>query len=142
MTAGASDPHGPTSSSATGLSSGRGRLLSPITAGVLRQALQHYLASDPEFVGEFFPNLASRGHSAYDDVFSLTQRQAEALVPILESSVRYYQRLDHREQSRAVHLIERKPAEPSSRSSFGQKAELWARSLRDLCDKFDVICPM
>lgn len=120
----------------------RGRLLSPITAGVLRRALQHYLRSDPEFVGEFFPNVGSRGHSTYDDVFSLTQRQAEALVPILESSVRYYQRLDGRERGRNIHLIERKPIESSFQSAPGKTGELWARALTDLCAKFMVICPI
>lgn len=120
----------------------KGRLLAPTTAGVIRQALQYYLREDLDFTAEFFPNIIARGHANYDDVFSLSQRQAEALVPVLESSVRHHQRLDGRERARNTHLITRVPIDPAFKSALAQKAEMWAGALRDLCRNFGLNCPV
>jgi hypothetical protein len=120
----------------------RGRLLTPITAGVIRQALQYYCHDDSDFTAEYFPNVSTRGFARYDDVFNLDQRQAEALVPMLESSVRRHQRLDGKERARNTHLIDRVPIDADFKSAAAQKAEMWAGGLRDLCRRFDMRCPV
>ena len=115
-----------------------GRRLNPLTAGVLRQALQFYRASDPDFVGEYFPNVISRGHSAYDDVFSMDQRQAEALVPMLEDSVHYFRVRAAKDQNRNVDLLTRKPIDARYESFNEAKAKTWDRALKDLRQVFRI----
>jgi hypothetical protein len=119
-----------------------GRRLRPMTAGVLRQALQFYRAGDPDFVGEYFPNIAARGYSTYDDVFSTDARQAEALVPILEASIRRFLFQDGRERSRNTHLLERTPIDPNFESGFAKRARMWTEALRDLCQVYGLPCPL
>lgn len=109
-----------------------GRRLKPMTAGILRQALQLYRARDPDFVGEYFPNVIARGYSAYDDVFSMDLRQAEALVPILEDSVRYFRTRAAKDQNRNVDLLTRKPLDPDFESINEVKAKAWFGALKDL----------
>jgi hypothetical protein len=113
-----------------------------MTAGVLRQALQIYRAGDPDFVGEYFPNVASRGYSTYDDVFSTDARQAEALVPILEGSIHRFLVQDGRERGRNTHLLERTPLDPNFESSFAKKAKMWTDALRDLCHVYGLSSPV
>jgi hypothetical protein len=57
----------------------KGKLLRGASTGVLKQALNHYLARERDFVGVYFPQIVTRGYATYDDVFQLNDTQADAL---------------------------------------------------------------
>jgi hypothetical protein len=68
----------------------KGKGLQPGSAGVTRSALNFYKASDPDFTGEYFPNVMARGYAMYGDVFAMDDRQVAALVPIMDDSIRRF----------------------------------------------------
>jgi hypothetical protein len=119
-----------------------GKRLPPISAGVIRQALDIYRANDPDFVGAYFPNVASRGRASYDDVFSMDRRQAESLLPMIDNTVRYFRKLDAKEKNRNIHLVERTPIDPDFESQFEKRVKLWTTTLRDLCSVFGIESPL
>jgi hypothetical protein len=119
-----------------------GKRLPPISAGVIRQALDIYRANDPDFVGAYFPNVASRGRASYDDVFSMDRRQAESLLPMIDNTVRYFRKLDAKEKNRNIHLVERTPIDSGFESQFEKRVKLWTTTLRDLCSVFGIESPL
>jgi hypothetical protein len=120
----------------------RGRLFQPGSAGVTRGALNFYRAGDPDFTGEYFPNVANRGYATYDDVFTMDDRQAASLVPILYDSICHFWVQDGRDKRRNTHLIERIPIDPAYESSAAKKAKMWTAALRDLCSIYGLECPV
>lgn len=120
----------------------KGKLLRPATTGVLKQSLNHYLARERDFVGVYFPIVASRGYATYDDVFQLTDEQADALRPILAESITHFYKEDARERNRSIGLLDRRPLDPSFESRAAKKAKLWSDALKDLCTAFGLDSPL
>lgn len=120
----------------------KGKLLRGSTQGVLRQALNHYLAKERDFVGVYFPSVVSRGYATYDDVFQLTEAQADALRPIMAESIAHFYKEDGRERNRNVGLIDREPIDPTFESRAAKKAKLWIEALRDMCGVFGFESPV
>jgi hypothetical protein len=120
----------------------KGKLLRPATTGVVKQALNHYLAKERDFVGVYFPLVGSRGYAAYDDVFQLNDVQADALRPIMAESIAHFWKEDGRERNRNVGLIDRQPIDPKFESRAAKKAKLWTEALRDLCQVFGLESPL
>ncbi|MGA8302213.1 MAG: hypothetical protein WA691_05945 [Thermoplasmata archaeon] len=118
----------------------RGRLLRPSTVAVLKQALQHYLEHERDFVDAYFPEVARRGYVTWGDVFGLSDRQADACRPILLESIRHFLKEDARERNRNVHLLTREPVDPNFVSFPARKAKAWTEALRDLCNVFGLEC--
>jgi hypothetical protein len=120
----------------------KGKLLRPATTGVLKQALNHYLAKERDFVGVYFPLIVARGYSTYDDVFQLTEDQADALRPIMAESIAHFYKEDGRERNRNVGLLDHRPVEQGFESRAAKKAILWTGALRDLCSVYGLESPL
>ena len=120
----------------------KGKLLRPGSQGVLKQALNSYLAHEPVFVGVYFPIAVARGYATYGDVFDLTDLQADALRPIMAESVTHFLKEDGRERNRNVGLIDRLPVDPNFVSRAAKKAKLWTEALRDLCGVYGLESPL
>jgi hypothetical protein len=109
------------------------------TTGTLKHALQYYLEYEREFVALYFPRIAERNYVTLTDVTQLSERQAEALRPLLADSVRYFRR---REGHRTPPSSDRPHAAPSTNPEAARKAELWAAALRELCASFELEDPL
>ncbi len=120
----------------------KGILLRPATTGVLRQALNHYLAKERDFVGVYFPNVVARGYASYDDVFQLSDDQADALRPILAESITHFHVQAGREEARNTHLTQRTPIDESFVPRAARKANLWTDALKNLCETFGLEPPI
>jgi hypothetical protein len=137
-------PPGPVSGALSEANEGgeRGRMLRPSTAGVIKQALNHYLQREPEFVCEYFPLVRDRGFASYDDIFRINARQVDALRPLLAESVLCFHKQDGRERNRNVGLLDRRPVDPGFESWAAKKARLWTEASRDLCRVFGLESPL
>lgn len=120
----------------------KGKLLRPGNQGVIKQALNSYLAHEPDFAGVYFPNAVARGYATYGDVFDLTDLQADALRPIMAESVAHFLKEDGRERNRNVGLIDRQPIDTDFVSRAAKKAKLWTEALRDICSVFGLESPL
>jgi hypothetical protein len=120
----------------------KGRLLQPASQGVLKQVLQHCLAREPDFAAEYFPLVKIRGYATYGDVFELSDRQADALRPIMAESVHYFLKLDGRERNRNINPFTRAEVDPSYVSFPARKAKFWADAARDVCRVYGLESPL
>jgi hypothetical protein len=120
----------------------KGRPLRPSTIGVLKEALQHYLARERDFVDAYFPEVAERGYTKWGDLFGLTDDQADALRPIMVESIHHFWRQDGAEKNRRVNLLNREPDDPGFVSFPARKAKFWTEALRDLCRVYAMECPL
>lgn len=120
----------------------KGTLLRPATTGVVRQALNHYLAKERDFMGAYFPLIVARGYATFDDVFQLSADQADALRPIMAESIAHFHKEAGREEARNVHLTERTPIDPAFVPRGTRKAKLWTEALRNLCEVFGLEHPI
>ncbi len=109
------------------------------TSGSLKRALQYYLEYERPFVEMFFPRIAERNYVTLLDVSGLTERQADALRPLLADSVRYFRRQEEKERGRTPRSS-REPAEPGAGSP--SKAQRWADALREMCRSFGLDDPL
>jgi hypothetical protein len=110
--------------------------------GALKDALGFYLEREREFVDVYFPEVSGRGYVVWGDVFGLSERQADALRPIVVESVRHFWRQDGRDKNRSVNLLTRMPEDPSFVSYHARKAKFWTAALRDLCTVFGLESPL
>lgn len=120
----------------------KGRLLRPSTVGVLKQALEHYLQHNRDFVDVYFPEIASRGYAAWGDIFGISDRQADALRPIMVESIRHFWKEDGRDKNRNVNLLTREPEDPNFVSYHARKAKYWTEALRDMCEVYEIQSPL
>jgi hypothetical protein len=121
---------------------GKGRLLRPSSAGVIKQALNHYLRLEPDFAAAYFPLVQARGYSNYDDVFEIDDNQVDALRPLMTESILHFLKEDGRERNRNVNLIDRRLIDDGFESRAAKKAKLWTEALRDLCSVFGLESPV
>ena len=140
MTAIASPTDGETSGSDG--SERRGTLLKPSTVGVLKDALSFYLQGNLDFMDVYFPQISSRRHVVWGDVFALSATQADALRPIMVESIRHFLKQDARDRNRNVSLLTRALEDPEFVSFHGRKAKYWTDALRDLCQTFGLESPI
>lgn len=120
----------------------RGEKLRPSSVGVLRQSLNFYLHKERDFVDVYFPEIARRGYATWHDVFELTDRQADALRPIMSDSVEHFRRQDARERNRNVNLLTREVLDPEFVSGPARKAKYWTEAVRDLCAVYGLDSPI
>jgi hypothetical protein len=120
----------------------KGLLLRPATTGVVKQALSHYLAKERDFTRVYFPLIIARGYPNYDDVFQLSDAQADALRPIMAESILHFHKEAGREEKRNIRLIDREPEDPTFEPRAAKKAKLWTEALRDLCSVFGLEAPI
>ncbi len=108
------------------------------TADTLLRALQYYLEYEPEFVGLFFPDVASRNQVLPSDVDGITWRQADALRPLLADSVLYFRRQLGKGPGRVP------PGEGAraEAEALRRKEALWTAALRDLCSAYGLDFPL
>jgi hypothetical protein len=117
------------------------RVLRSSSTETLKRALQYYLEYEPVFVKMFFPLMAERGYVVRADVGQMTARQADALLPLLVDSVRYFERQEAKETKR-MNLSTTRPEGSAIVSEVGRKAKLWTDAARDLCEVFDLRFPV
>jgi hypothetical protein len=120
----------------------KGTLLRPSTIGILKRALAYYLEYERDFVGVFFPKVAARKYVTWADLFELTDRQADAMRPIVVDSIYHFRRQDGRERNKNVDLLARTPLDPGFVSEYARRADLWTDALRDLCEVYGLKSPL
>ena len=120
----------------------RGKQLRPSTVGVLKQALEHYLRDNRDFLDVYFPDTSGRGYVTWGDVLGLSDLQADALRPIMVESIHHFWKQDGREQARNVHLLTRQKEDPNFVSVHAKKARYWTQALQELCGVFRLESPI
>jgi hypothetical protein len=120
----------------------KGKRLDPMTVGVIIRALRYYQWRRPDFTREYFPSVMARGFGTIDDVYVMDYRQASALVPIMDESIKHFWIQDGRARTGDAEATRLHPLDPSCESSAAKKARIWTRVLRDICFVFDLPSPV